>query len=418
MNILLLTFSFYPEKGGISHTINSMCKFFNEKDHTFIVLNPNYNGKNIHNLLIRDQTLKKEIKKIFHKKFLLSLYIIIKNLFRKNNIPLLERLNLILYLFLKPKILIRTVENFQKFYPFLQKTNFNLIVTADCGFPLVLGLIISKTFNKKIVSLAHGIDFQIENYFSLKYFYLKNTDFFILSNIWLKKLFQKIYDINDKKIDIINRGMFLEDYFIEKSKETLRIENNIPIDKFLLLSVGRQNKRKNYQLVIRAIRKIKDIRLNFNGLYYLIGEGDYTSNLKHLVIELDLSEDIKFLGILENKKRNEFYKMSDIFLMPSLTEKNDVEGFGIVFLEANYYKVPVIGSTSGGIVEAIKDGENGILVNPRNLDDIVNKILYLYDNKDQRIKMGEIGHQRVIKDYDWTNIGKKYEKTFKKAINF
>ena len=83
---------------------------------------------------------------------------------------------------------------------------------------------------------------------------------------------------------------------------------------------------------------------------------------KKLVKRLNLEKDVKFLGNCDIETRNKFYKMSDIFLMPSITTKNDIEGFGIVFLEANYFKVPVIGTRTGGIVEAIIDGKTGFLI--------------------------------------------------------
>ncbi|MBY9005953.1 MAG: glycosyltransferase family 4 protein, partial [Candidatus Lokiarchaeota archaeon] len=408
---------FFPEKGGIPHTINSMCKYFKYKEHTLIILNPNYKGENIHKLLNKTYSFKKLLKIGLKKSFPRGLITIFKSLLKDRKISLFERINFIMFLLSKPPTLIKTINNFQRIYPFLRSTDFDVIVTSDSGNLLILGVILSKLFNKKLVALAHGLDFLIKSYFSLKYFYFKNTDMFILSNNWLKNMFQKIYNISDEKIDIINRGMFFETYHIEESKEILRKKYNIPNNQFVLLSVGRHTWRKNFQLVIKAIKKIKDIEPNINLKYYLVGKGEYTPELKILVRKLGLIDDIKFLGILENNIRNEFYKLSDLFLMPSISKKNDIEGFGIVFLEANYYKVPVIGSASGGIVEAISDGENGFLVKPNNLDDLVEKIITLYHNKDLCIQMGEIGYKRVLKDYDWKKIGEQYEKTFKKVIN-
>ncbi|MBN1216054.1 MAG: glycosyltransferase family 4 protein [Candidatus Lokiarchaeota archaeon] len=418
MNILLLTFDFYPEKGGISHTINSMCKYFKNTDHNLIILNPNFNGENIHKLLDKTYTLRKILNISLRKRTPRQIISIFRSLMKDKNISLFQRINLILFFLLKPKTLIKIVDNFDKVYSFLKKSDFDVVVTSESGNLLVLGIIISKIFNKRLISLAHGLDFLIKSYFSLKYFYFKNTDMFILSNKWLKKVFQKIYNISDEKIDIINRGMFFETYQIEESKETLRNKHNIPNNYFILLGVGRHTKRKNFQLVIKAVKKIKDLDPAIKLKYYIIGEGEYTLELKHLVLKYGLLNDIKFLGALDNHTRNEYYKLSDLCLMPSISKKNDIEGFGIVFIEANYNKIPVIGSASGGIVEAISNGENGFLIKPNNLDDLIQKIIHLYNNRDLCIQMGEIGYRRVVENHDWDKIGKKYEEIFRKTINF
>ena len=93
--------------------------------------------------------------------------------------------------------------------------------------------------------------------------------------------------------------------------------------------------------------------------------------------------------------------------MPSVLEKKSIEGFGIVFLEANYYKLPVIGSYSGGMIESIINGKTGFLIEPNNLSQLIEKIIYLYKNQEVRDKFGEFGKFRVIKEYNWTKIKEK-----------
>ena len=102
--------------------------------------------------------------------------------------------------------------------------------------------------------------------------------------------------------------------------------------------------------------------------------------------------------------------------MPSITKKKSVEGFGIVFLEANFYKVPTIGSFSGGISKAIINGETGLLINPNNLQDLVNKIKYLYENPEIRRKMGEAGHKRVVNEFNWDKLIFDYINLFESVL--
>ena len=102
--------------------------------------------------------------------------------------------------------------------------------------------------------------------------------------------------------------------------------------------------------------------------------------------------------------------------MPSSSEKESIEGFGIVFLEASYYELPVIGSFSGGIVEAIVNNKTGFLIKPNNLDDLVEKILYLYNNPEIRAKMGRDGHNRVVQEFNSERIYQDYMNSFLKFI--
>lgn len=203
---------------------------------------------------------------------------------------------------------------------------------------------------------------------------------------------------------------------MKESKEELRKEFNIPKSQIVLLSVGRHVPRKNFDLVIKAIKKIKDIKPELDLIYYLIGEGSETHSLKALTRQLNLKHEVIFLGSPDNEKRNKFYKLSDIFLMPIGIKKLDIEGFGIVFLEANYFKVPVIGTSIGGANEAIINGETGLLVKPNDLNDLVEKIIYLIDNEDKRKEMGEKGYERVVEEYSWNKIIEDYINIFEDLI--
>jgi len=178
---------------------------------------------------------------------------------------------------------------------------------------------------------------------------------------------------------------------------------------FIILSVGRHVPRKNFQLVIRTLNKIRKKHLKpLKIKYYLIGEGEETTNLKQLTKDLYLEKQVIFLGRCDIETRNKYYKMADLFIMPSITKKNDIEGFGIVFLEANYFKVPVIGTATGGMSEAIIDGITGYLIKQNDIIDLVNKIIFLYNNESKRQEMSIKGFNRVINNFKWENIIQNY----------
>ncbi|MFX1311002.1 MAG: glycosyltransferase family 4 protein [Promethearchaeota archaeon] len=418
MNILLITDNFYPRKGGIAHALNSLCKSFHNKEHKLYVINPYYKEKRIFNIIDnKDYNLKEIFKSIKKKKFWYYTFHSIYKILVNDNIKLFHRINLILYLFEKPKLLFSTINNINKISPIVRKLNIDIILSGHCGNILPLSFILSKSLNTKIIAIAHGLDFMIQSYFSLKTFYLKNLDKIIVTNNRNKYFIKKIHELDEKKIAVIYLGLITHEYEINETKAQLRKKFDISPDSFVLLSVGRHTPRKKFDLVIRAIYEIIKLKPELKIKYYLIGEGPITQELKLLTKKLNLDKYVNFLGYCDHLKRNKYYKLSDLFLMPSIVMKNSFEGFGIVFLEANYFKLPVIGAYSGGVVEAIIDGKTGFLIKPNNLNDLVEKISFLYKNKKEREIIGENGYKRVLIDFNWDYLINEYVNLFKNVLN-
>ena len=415
MKIALISFEFYPSIGGVSRHLTSFCKAFHGTNHQLYVFNQGYNGKNIFDILERKNYSLQDIVLFFkNKQFLYYLILSIRKIFTDKRVSLSQRLKIILYFILKPKYLVRTINNVQKVYPYFKKHNFDIIIGGSCGAN-VLNLIytLSKLFNKKAVAWAHGNEFLIRSYFSFKTYLLKNLDKIILSNHQIKYLIRQTHNLEDSQLVLIPYGLTIKDYEIGAAKDKIREEYNIPQDTFVILSVGRHVPRKNFDLVIQAVKEIIEVNPDYKINYYLIGQGPETPKLKKLSKNLGIENQVIFLGAGEESTRNKFYKTSDVFIMPSVKKKESVEGFGLVFLEANLFKVPVIGTLSGGIKEAIINKKTGFLIEPNDKNSLVEKISFLYNNKEKRIEMGEYGQKRVISSFNWDEIIQLYFKLFK-----
>ncbi|MFX1239718.1 MAG: glycosyltransferase family 4 protein [Promethearchaeota archaeon] len=417
MKIALFTYQFYPKYGGISHTTTSLCKLFREKEHDLHIFNPYHKGKNIHNILDKNYYTIKDIYKFLKNKQLLYFLILaIWNIVREKRISLEDRIKMVLFLFV-PKFGIKFTINLLKTYPYFKKIDFDVIFgCATGGFTLPLIFVLSRIFKKKVICLSHGQDFLIKRLISLKASYIKNLDKIILSNTVMKDLIKSIYNLPEDKLTIINRGIVLNDYEVKESKEELRRKLKIKDNCFVILSVGNHVKRKGFDLVIKAVDKIVKKDPNIPIKYYLIGRGHYTQKLKQITEELNLKNFIEFLGEIDDNERNRYYKLSDVFLMPSTIEKSSIEGFGITFLEANYFKLPVIGAATGGITEAIINGTTGLLVKPNDINDLTEKILFFYNQPEKTKEMGEEGYNRVINNYNWHKIYEEYIKVFRNVI--
>ncbi|MFX1274375.1 MAG: glycosyltransferase family 4 protein [Promethearchaeota archaeon] len=418
MRILLITDDFYPNSGGIAYTLKTLCENIKRTDHKLYIINPYYEGKNIFKkYVLKNKKLMKDFFNFKDKKFIRVLIFSTILLIRNKTLKLKHRINLILYLLMRPSLFFAVFKNIEIILPLIEKLKIDLLLTGHSGDPLYIALIIGKLKNLKVITLLHGLELVIRNIFSLRTYYIQNADKIIISNPWIKKLAIKIHNIEESKIEIIHRGVVVKQLEIRKTKEELRLKYNIPKSQFVLLSVGRHVERKNFNLVILALKAIKEKIPDINIKYYLIGDGPDTNKLKNLAERLNLNDNITFLGRVDIKTRNEFYKLSDLFVMPSLSQKNSIEGFGIVFIEANFYKVPVIGTRSGGIKEAIVDGKTGFLINPNDLNQLIERILYLYKNPEECINLGLNGYNRVIKEYNWDTIINDYINIFESNVN-
>jgi len=419
MKIALISFEFYPSIGGVSRHLTSFCKAFHGTDHQLYVFNQGYKGKNIYDIIERKNYSLKDIALHFkNKQFLYYLFLSIRKIFSDKRVSLSHRLKIILYFMIKPKYLARTINNIQKVYPYFKKYNFDIIIGGSCGANVLnLIYILSRLFNKNVVAWAHGNEFLIRSYFSFKTYFLKNLDKIILSNHQIKYLIKQIHKLEDNQLALIPYGLTIKDYELNVSKAKVREEYEIPQDTFMILSVGRHVPRKNFNIVIQAVKEILNLNPEFKIKYYLIGQGPETPKLKRLSKNLGVENQVIFLGKCAERERNKFYKTSDVFIMPSVKKKESVEGFGLVFLEANIFKVPVIGTLSGGIKEAIIHEKTGFLIEPDDRDSLVEKISFLYDNKEKKIEMGEYGQKRVISSFNWDEIINQYFKLFKELTD-
>jgi phosphatidylinositol alpha-1,6-mannosyltransferase len=133
-------------------------------------------------------------------------------------------------------------------------------------------------------------------------------------------------------------------------------------NKKIILSISRLVKRKNFGAVIEVMPDIlKEVP---DAVYVIGGTGPMKEEWKKLAEEKEVEDKVIFIGYIPDEDLPKYYAMCDVFVMPSIEmkEEGEVEGFGIAFLEANACGKPVIGGKSGGVKDAIVDGETGFLV--------------------------------------------------------
>ncbi len=167
-----------------------------------------------------------------------------------------------------------------------------------------------------------------------------------------------------------------------------------------ILTISRLVPRKGIDKVIEAMPMIKaeipEVR------YVIGGDGSDIDRLRQLASASPAKESIVFLGRLAQDEKYESYRRCDVFIMPNREPADgDVEGFGIVFLEANAFGKPVIGGRSGGASDAIVHEETGLLVDPCSIDEIAEAVIRLFRNTDEIRRIGDVGRRRVAQDFSW-----------------
>ncbi len=182
----------------------------------------------------------------------------------------------------------------------------------------------------------------------------------------------------------------------------------------ILLTVSRLKERKGHDMVIKALAQLKDKLSDLK--YVVVGSGEYESALRSLADKLGVADRVVFVGSVSDEDLPAYYQLADVFIMPSRELSNrDVEGFGIVYLEANSFAIPVVGGHSGGVGEAIVDGQTGLLVDPNCLEDIATAINRLFTDKSYAERLGLAGQQRVLKDFRWSSRAKELEDIIKQS---
>ena len=187
-------------------------------------------------------------------------------------------------------------------------------------------------------------------------------------------------------------------------KDITRINKNI--NHLKLISVARLIKRKGIQDILKALEELKDPTISL----LVVGTGNYEKELKKMCKNLSLSNTVTFYGFCPPKELLMLYHKCDVFILPSLAE-----AFGNVFAEAMACGLPIIGSNIGGIPDLV-DKENGILVEPGNIDEIKNAILKMKVSKEMRIKMAEANRKKILECYAWEKIAKMHLSVYQRKI--
>ncbi|PCI59656.1 MAG: glycosyl transferase family 1 [Gammaproteobacteria bacterium] len=196
-----------------------------------------------------------------------------------------------------------------------------------------------------------------------------------------------------------------------KVKETLGWGN-----KKVILTVGRLQERKGQDMLIKAMVEIKNAIPD--ALYAIIGAGKEKQKLEALVKELNLNSNVLFMSEISDEQMIQAYQQCDVFALPNRTVGQDIEGFGMVLVEAQACAKPVIAGDSGGTAETMIIDKTGFIVDCTQPSPLADKLIELLKNQEKQQTMGKIGRTHVLKHLDWHVHTEKAKKLFSNQKNY
>ena len=246
----------------------------------------------------------------------------------------------------------------------------------------------------KTIVYRRGIAVEVKKSRLNKHLFSNVITHFIFNSEATKKLLQKNYlDIfPSKKTAIIYNA-------IDFSETQENTNSNMPI---IIGNGGRLVQQKGQKYLIEIAQKLKAKKLAFKIL--IAGEGPLHNGLKDEIEKHNLTEEVELLGFVSDMKA--FMMQLDVFVSTSLWE-----GFGFVLAEAMVAKKPVLAFDLSSNPELIKDGHNGFLIPPENIDLFADRLEQLINNKELRAEMGEAAYAFAITNFEKQN-------QFQKLLDF
>ena len=208
----------------------------------------------------------------------------------------------------------------------------------------------------------------------------------------------------DSKIITRNPGIDISDFREDPIEEAKIKEKYGLVDKKVILSVGNVTERKGIDIIVKLLPDL--IKKVPNLIYMVVGEftdDAYFKKIKIIISENNLDDRVILVGKVPVGQLAHYYYISNVFC---LATRENQEGFGMVFIEANACKKPVVGFATGGVSDAIINGETGLLVKFGDINQFKNSLITLLTNEKYATELGEKGFKRAEFYFSWDKYAK------------
>ncbi|HYQ27726.1 MAG TPA: glycosyltransferase family 4 protein [Polyangiaceae bacterium] len=262
-----------------------------------------------------------------------------------------------------------------------------------------------RLFGKKVAISVHGLDltFPLRIYQLYLKLFLK-ADAIIANSESTRKLAEArgLSSVRAISIGVPERYFALS----RESHRDLELEQR-RAGRVALVTVGRLVPRKGAAWFVRHVLP----RLS-NALYIVVGVGAHRDEIVRAAAETGMTENVWLVGSVSDARLLDLLGSSDVFVMPNIVVPGNVEGFGIVAIEASASGLPIVASRLEGIPDAVIDGANGQLVPPEDSAAFVAALSGLVADSELRRRLGESGRAYTEQHYSWPRIIAQYRALF------
>lgn len=278
----------------------------------------------------------------------------------------------------------------------------------------------STGYPRRIVCAAHGRELLFNPasdvpvlgsaYDLLRRLVLRGADIFTPVSRYTAGLLEEL-GVPDDRITIVPNGTD-PDRFQPVDTSVLRHELDLE-GQPILLTVGRLVPRKGVDTTLRALPGL--LETVPETMYLVVGTGPDRERLDRLAADIGVRDHVRFAGQVPFAHLPAYYSLADAFVMPSREARPDVEGFGLVFLEAGACGTPVVGARAGGIPDAVQDGTTGLLVPPADPKALTDALTRLLTTPGLAERLGRGGRHHAVHEASWDHVADRLWRVLKQT---
>jgi phosphatidylinositol alpha-1,6-mannosyltransferase len=212
--------------------------------------------------------------------------------------------------------------------------------------------------------------------------------------------------LDPAKSKVVSLGIRADRFRLQDDRAHARSRGSVPQPdpKLILCSVGRLVPRKGVAWFVSQVMP----RLPDDVVYLVAGEGPDRRRIEAAIAEHNLSTRVKLLGSISDQELETLYCGSDLFVMPNVPVSNDMEGFGLVMLEAGLCGLPTIASALEGITDVVREGENGHLVSSLDADAFRSAIVRYYNDPSLLTSASSRAREYTLSRFGWSRVVDQY----------
>ena len=292
-----------------------------------------------------------------------------------------------------------------------EANNIDVVIFGAAAPLALMSSSLRKSGVKKIIALTHGHEVWWAKIFPFNLAIKrigKGVDHLTYLGEFTRQAISKaLTDKSIKEMVKIAPGIDTSHFIPQPDAMQKRKELGL-LEKKIIISVGRLVHRKGQDRLIEAMPAI--LQKIPNAHLLIVGEGPYKNHLEKLVKKLSLKENVTFAGRITYDNLPSYLSAADLFAMPSRSRffGLEVEGLGIVYLEASACGIPVIAGNSGGAPDAVLEGVTGFCVEGTNVAEIAAAVIEICSDAERASRMGAAGRNWIVDQWRWDIWSKEF----------